>query len=57
MSLILKAASHCAGVDLEKVGTIEREASLAGLGVVDDVLDRASLDEGVFLSGLAGEMG
>ena len=57
MSLILKAASHCAGADLDKVGTIEREASLAGLGVVDDVLDRASLDEGVFLSGLAGEMG
>ena len=53
MSPVLQAASRCGEVNLETVKTVSREAATAGLPIVDELLDRAELDEDIFLENLA----
>lgn len=56
MSPILQAAAQCGEVDLETVKTVSREASTAGLPLVDELLDRTGLQEADFLHSLADKM-
>ena len=56
MSIILQAAARCGEVDMENVKTVTREASTAGLPIVDELLDRGQLEEATFLHSLAEEV-